>query len=244
MNEGLVAEIVRQILADPVFRKKILDMSGSNRPGSNKPKLLVMTEKQAEPEGIWDSILKRWEESYSLYCLGTSSFDCPEGVISITEEEAEVFDWQRVVVPSCSVSTYVRAALGLRDDTISKLVSQALLAGIPVEMKEPDFGFTSGTNEAYKNLYKGYSEQLQSFGVIIIDSIWSEANPMKAPENSTLRDEGYKVNFTKKLLAEKDALALPQNCILKIPKRTVISPLARDVLKMRKIQFVIDGEAL
>lgn len=241
MNEGLVAEVVRQILADPVFIKRFKEMGLFE-----KPKLLLLSENPMPMEGTWKSILKKWGESFSLYCLGTPKFDCPEGVVSIAEEQASVYNWERVIVPNCSVSTYVRIALGLRDDSISKLVGEALLKGITVEIFEPDFGFTPNTPNSYKHLYKNYNQQLQSFGVVITNSIWNVAcieqdSPVKAPVIQ--ETETKTICFEKKLLGEKDALGLPPNCTLKITKRTVISPLAKDVLKMRKIQLDMNGEA-
>lgn len=241
MNEGLVAEIVRQILADPIFIKRFKEMGLFE-----KPKLLVLIENPLQMEGIWESILKKWGESFSLYCLGTPRFDCPDGVVSITEEQASIYHWERVVIPVCSVNTYVKVALGLRDDTISKFVGGALLKGIPVEINEPDFGFTSITPNSYKHLYKNYTQQLQSFGVLILNSIWNVASTEQdSPLNTPIIQEAETkmICFEKKLLGEKDALALPPNCTLKVTKRTVISPLAKDALKMRKIQLDINGEA-
>ncbi len=241
MNEGLVAEIVRQILADPVFIKRFKEMGLFE-----KPKLLLLSENPMQIDGTWESILKKWGESFSMYCLGTPRFDCQEGVVSITEEQASVYQWERVIVSDCSVSTYVRIALGLRDNSISKFVGEALLKGITVEIYEPDFGFTPNTHNSYKHLYKNYNQQLQSFGVVITNSIWNVActeqdSPVKA---AVIQETETKtISFEKKLLGEKDAFGLPPNCTLKITKRTVISPLAKDVLKMRKIQLDMNGEA-
>ncbi len=178
-------------------------------------------------------------------------------------------NWQRVIIPTCSANTLAKLALGIRDTTVCELAGRAIAAGLPVELAADYLGFTPQTPLGYRQLYAGYVEQLRQYGVIIkeqqsiltvleqslktetvnlYEAIMSQYQPVQkvcAPHGCAEVNDYIRaavICWEGKLLTEQDAVNLPEESVIKVAKKAIISPLAKDKLRQRNIEIVREME--
>lgn len=192
-----------------------------------------------------------------------SKLELPVGMEWVTLYDAtHNYEWEKVVIPACTANTLAKIALGLRDTPLCEMAAEAIVRGIPVEIYTSNLGFTSKTPVAYKQLYESYLERLRSFGVIVKDSVFSDLEVKESSighgsadkneqsfcdfeegnnrENclaSDFADEREVVFWRDKLLSEKEAVKLPPNSVLKLDRGVIVTPLAKDALKLRNIEI-------
>ena len=211
----------------------------------------------------------------------------PEGLTWVTPQDAlSKTTWQKILMPTCSPNTLAKAALGIRDNPISEMIGRGMTQGIPTTIMTEQLGFTAQTPKAYHELYEGYLQTVQSYGVIVCETagevctlnkdtgrvasvdvkrvidkwtVYSAQGPAVTKvgqhqrptfnnqrlvpceqknatnEHNTFSNEV--ICYEKKYLADKDAYGIPEETIVIVKRGTVISPLARDTLKSRRIEL-------
>lgn len=261
MNEVLLAQIIRQVLSDPAMQSLL----GNSQRVEMKSKRLVLLEADVAVSDVLQSVQAKWGQDHEIrffYPGSTSGILLPQGVswVKATDARRET-DWQSVILPVCSPGLLAKIALGLLDDPISEHIAWAIRQGISVEIMKAELGFTMKTPQPYRQLYERYLQQVQEYGVIVHECVdglprasslenFTGFKPQAevhaamehwGPMTSEGRDDS-KIIFDKKYLSEKEAFSIPLNASVVITKKTVVSPLAKDVLKMRKIHVWRDGE--
>jgi len=259
-DEALVRQIVERLLADPEFQRHLAAKNGP----VVKPPCLVLLNYVPELSLVLKDVQRAWGQDYSLSILPSASvpadkISLPEGMNWLGPDEACLrSDWAKIVLPACSANTLAKLALGIRDNALLEAAGRALGQGIPVELVTSYLGLTPRTPPAYRELYAGYLRQLAAYGVKVLPGI-PEASPATAMTAATgtgssshpgvfeassrqepagtMPPSRETVYFAKKLLADRDAAALPAGALVITNKTTVVSPLARDTLKTRRIEL-------
>ena len=248
MKDELIQSIVRRIFAEPAFQailqgNGIVTTLGTSNP-PRKPNRLVLLNYVPNLGTVLNTLQKRWGATHTLHLLPSESVlkaqpDLPEGLRWIIPQEAlNRTDWQSILLPACSLNTLAKMALGIRDNPFTELLGRGLAQGIPIDLITESFGLSTQTPPAYRDLYDGYLQKVQSYGVRVYAALESEGpceKPQPQPVQNVLR-------FTKKYLADKDAYSFPEDSKVLIPQRIVISPLARDTLRMRRIELCQERE--
>jgi hypothetical protein len=194
-----------------------------------------------------------------------------EGMTWITPEDAlSKMTWQKIIVPACSANTLAKAALGLRDNPLNESIGRGITQGIPIVLGIEYLGFTAQTPKAYQELYEGYLETVKSYGVLVCATLGEGSALLKDKRASTFSQEPafrksgrtqgaslYEQNiavceqsavsrevicYQKRYLADKDAYGIAEESIILVKQGTVISPLARDTLKSRRIELRQESE--
>lgn len=251
MDEVLLTQIVKRVLAE--LNLTSLD----SKSGINK-KLLILSDKPERLEEKMDWILSEYAHEYELYGLKKQGCFQSNSIKNIEEGEVKHYKWDKVFLASCSVNTLVKIALGLRDGSSADLIGIALSKGTPVEIESPSFGFTTKTHGSYMQLMKGYLSQVSGYGVVFrnAEKLVSEITPSveqiihddpSSFSNTLLKSycptPTLEVShYEKRLLTERDVNKIPEKTILLVKKETIITPLAKDALKLRNINVQSEGE--
>ncbi|MDP4159345.1 MAG: flavoprotein [Bacillota bacterium] len=277
MNEELINQIVQRILSDSAFQALLNGYRNGNTAGTKavKSDALVLLNYVSDFEPILNAVKNCWESEYTLTVLPSDSVAkakpaLPDGMNWITPQDALTkTDWQQIIVPACSTNTLAKAALGLRDNPLCELLGRGISQGTPIALVTESLGFTPQTPKAYLELYAGYLQNIQAYGVQVYARI---GDMNRAPNNKTtntvtaavvtpvatatvLMNQEFErpsttfseqplnvVRFEKKFLGDKDAYAFPEAARVLVNRFTVISPLARDTLRLRRVQLCIEGE--
>ncbi|HBW37531.1 hypothetical protein [Desulfosporosinus sp. BICA1-9] len=288
MNEELINQLVQRILSEPALQALLQGTGAGNRA---KPDVLVLLNYVSDFERVLSAIETRWGAKYTLTILPSESVAkanpaLPEGMNWITPQDALTkTDWQKIILPACSPNTLAKAALGLRDNPISELIGRGITQGQPIELVTEYLGFTAQTPKAYIELYEGYLQKVQSYGVQVYARIRDESTPIQTVEQRFVLGKGTTVTaeeptvtkaspinqtslyeqktvsyepttthcepkattqdvirFEKKFLGDKDAYGFPEESRVLVKRLTVISPLARDTLKIRRVELCTELE--
>jgi hypothetical protein len=250
MNDELMKDLIRQILAEPAFQtmlqgKGIKPGSGAER----KPDCLVLLNYVFDLSTVLNNLQKFWATTDTLYLLPSESVkrlhsDLPESLNWITPQEAlEKTGWQSILLPTCSLNTLAKMALGIRDNPFTELIGRGLVQGIPIKLVAGALGLNDQTPPAYRDLYDGYLQKVQGYGVKVYANL-TNAGLVETSRESQVANGNINgipqqdiLRFTKKFLADKDAYSFPEDSKVLIPQRVIISPLARDTLRMRRIEL-------
>lgn len=266
MNETLIKEIVLQIMNDPEIQRRLL-INQNVISETAKMKMLVLLNYVPNLAGVLEKLARKLEGDYRVSVLGTDAvmkeqLTLPNRMRWVSCAEAiEQRDWQLVFLPTCSANTLAKIALGVRDNAVTKLAGRAIAEGIPVEVVTDYLGFTAQTPLAYRQLYEGYIEKLCQYGIILRDRPSNYTVPgqgliretvnfheMMIPQQDQLPPKvcGPVDEYTTaavifwegKLMTEADAVNLPEESVIRIGKKTIISPSAKDRLRQRNIEIV------
>lgn len=270
MNEMLIKEIVQLIMSKPELLQQLLANQPVVQ-DSNKPEILILLNYAPNLPTILEKLAVEWGKNHQISVLGTDSvlneqLTLPTGMRWVSCTEAvQKHDWQRVVLPTCSANTLAKIALGIGDTSVCELTGRAIAEGIPVELIVDYLGLTPQTPPAYRQLYAGYVEQLSKYGVVIKDrrncftglevSLKTETVPLyeamlpqqyqpASPICASVSDFAKTdvICWKGKLMTEQDAVNLPEESVIKVVKKAIISPLAKDKLRQRKIEIVREME--
>lgn len=301
MNEERINQIVQRILADPALQG-LLQRAGcqTNEP-TVKSEALVLLNYVPDFPRLFKALARRWGAGYTLKLLPSDQVflakpQLPEGMswISVAEAMAKT-DWAKFILPACSANTLAKAALGIRDNPISEMIGRGISRGCSVELVTEYQGLTEQTPPAYRELYEGYIQKLQTCGVNVWAALGDE-QPLAGPSpqarpsppgqlnlpgqtgqsnqsgqlsqsnrpgqagqpsppasaaaefrskpGDTREDSApRRIRYTKKFLGDKQAWGFPEGTAVIIPGGTVISPLARDTLRLRRIELCMEKEA-
>lgn len=270
MNETLVKEIVQLIMSNPDLMQKLFANQPVVQDPA-KPEILILLNYVPDLTTILDQLAVEWGRDYRISVLGTDTvmkeeLALPAGMRLVSCTEAiKQRGWQRIILPVCSANTLAKIALGIRDNAVCELAGRAIMEGIPVELHADYLGFTPQTPVTYRQLYAGYIKQLRQYGVTIKVQPSNCTVMEDNPDLETINFHGTMIpqqnqpaiqvctpvsNYTKadvicwegKLMTEQDAVNLPEQSVIKIAKRAIISPLAKDKLRQRNIEIVREME--
>ena len=272
MNEELINQIVHRVLSEPAFQALLREKVFENK--TPKPDGLVLLNFVPDFERVLTAVKNRFAAECTLNILASESVlkvkpELPEGMCWVTPlDTLTKRDWQRLIIPACSLNTLAKAALGLRDNSISEMIGWGLTQGKPIELVTEYLELTAQTPPMYLELYEGYIQKLKSYGIKVWATLEDECS--KDDESSMLKEQGRgsvpsveerlvtasfdqssmaieqeregtpsreEIRYEKKYLANKDAYGFPEESIVIVKRLTIISPLARDTLKMRGIEL-------
>lgn len=249
MNEELINEIVRRILAEPSLQEFL--QGSRTQEGSRvlQSKALVLLNYASNFQCVLSAVQRQFGDDFKLSVLPSDQVflnkpELPIGMTWITLEDAvSQEDWSKLILPACSANTLAKAALGLRDNPFSEIIGRGISKGNSIEIATEYLGLTPQTPQAYREMYEGYIRKLQSYGVIITSQLSSvSAEPRQKPiamESVEPRDE---VHYPKKFLGDKQACGFPEGATVYVRQGTIISPLARDTLRMHRIELCFEKE--
>ncbi|HBV88916.1 MAG TPA: flavoprotein [Desulfosporosinus sp.] len=255
MNEDLINQIVRRILSDPALQNLLNSgLAGNGKPMAVIKNGLILLNYVPDFGRVLNSVKNRYGANYTLNVLPSDQVYMakpilPEGMTWITTEDALTKrEWDKIILPACSPNIIAKAALGIRDNPMSEIIGRGISEGKPLELVIEYLGLTAKTPQAYRELYEGYLQKLKTYGVRVYESLDQQEqtsityeHKQSAPyvENASLRGEIY---FEKKFLGDKQAYGFPEDSKIHVKQGTVISPLARDTLKLRRIEVCVEKE--
>lgn len=259
MNEDLINQIVRRILSDPALQTLLNpNLAGHGETQVEKQNALILLNYVSDFGRVLTAVKNRYGTDYTLTVLPSDqvyrvNLELPEGMTWISVDEALTKrDWQTMIVPACSPNLLAKIALGIRDNPMSELIGQGICQGKTVELVTEYLGLTKQTPQAYRDLYKVYLEKAQTYGILVRDTLEdsygyvSEANQSNAEAMPTtispIGQTQTPLRFTKKFLGDKQAYGFPEGTTVLVNQETVISPLARDTLKQRRIELCVEKE--
>ncbi|HBV85437.1 MAG TPA: flavoprotein [Desulfosporosinus sp.] len=268
MNEELINQIVRRILSDPSLQG-LLQGNGSQE-GVVKSEALVLLNFVSDFPRVLAAVKQRWGADFTFCILPSDQVyiakpELPVGMTWITAQDAlSRSDWQKLILPTCSPNTLAKAALGIRDNPICEMIGRGLSRGSSIDLVTDYLGLTIQTPLAYRELYEGYIQRLQAYGVMVCASLAEDCSfsakpvqqyPAKISELSSViykQNEVFsqekdlfvqeEIRFANKFLGDKQAYEFPEESRVLIKQGTVVSPLARDTLKLRRIELCIEKE--
>lgn len=261
MNEELISQIVRTILSEPAFQTLLLGNKDGSIEAAKAVKLdaLVLLNYVPDFGPVLTALKLSYGADYTLSILPSEQIvsakpDLPEGMTWVTPQDAlSKTTWQKILLPTCSLNTLAKAALGLRDNPISEMIGRGMTQGIPTTIMTEHLGFTAQTPKAYHDLYEGYLQTVQFYGVMVCETV-GEVRTLKTDAGSLYEqrsascehrnapdeynvDSQEVISYEKRYLADKDAYGIAEESIVIVKRGTVISPLARDTLKSRRIEL-------
>lgn len=256
---------------NPELMQKVL-ATQSSRTEAAKPEVLILLNYVPNLNALLEGLEAIWGHDYQLSVLGTDAVmaeepGLPAGMRWVACLEAiSQSNWQRILIPACSANTLAKLALGIRDNSLCEIAGRAIAVGIPIELTVDYLGFTPLTPPAYRQCYAGYAEILRQYGVMIKDPhnhlgiLPANVNLPKADVCDVIKPQCQPVtqapvcapvsDYTKaavicwegKLLTEQDAVSLPEESVIKVARKAIISPLAKDKLRQRNIEVVREME--
>jgi hypothetical protein len=253
MDEEIILRVIKQVLADPRLQTLFQEQPSA----AARPELLVLLNYAPDLSGVLSEVLGRWGGSHTLKVLATDTVMghkpvLPAGMTWVTSQEAFKGCWQRMVLPTCSANTLAKIALGLRDNPASAMAAEGICRGIPVELHTEYLGFTEATPASYRQLYQDYLTRVAGYGVILrgpeqggdhIMAVPGQQPVLAVPVEKAVEKTAVRtVDWTKRLLTEKDVLTFPTDCVIRLGKSAIISPLAKDMLVRRRVETLMDGD--
>lgn len=268
MNEALIQKIVQLIMSDPGLREQFF----AHQPVEETARqdLLILLNYAPDMARALEKLATEREKNYRISVLGADSVKheqliLPAGMRWISCSEAINHRWQRVILPTCSANTLAKIALGIRDTAVCELAGRAISEGVPVELVTDYLGFTAETPFAYRRLYASYAARLREYGVAITDQTghtavldagfqevpvrdgsagWPHPSSEEPHWNAPVRDYATTavICWEGKLITEQDAGHLPEESVIRVAKKAIISPLAKDKLRQRRIEIVREME--
>jgi len=287
MNEELISQIVSRILSEPDFQALLQGNQEGSREKFKAVKLdgLVLLNYVPELEKVLSNLKRQFGADYTLSILASDQAfsikpTLPEGMTWITPQDAlSKTTWQKILLPTCSPNTLAKAALGIRDNPLSEIIGRGITQGIPTVLVTEHLGFTAQTPKAYQGLYEGYLQRVQSYGVMVSETLGEactfikdegksssaegklliDKRSMDSAQSPAVTQVGHYhrailneqisavcehnlstrevICYEKKYLSDKDAYGIAEEIVVIVKRGTVISPLARDTLKSRRIEL-------
>lgn len=151
-----------------------------------------------------------------------------------------------IIVPILTRNSAAKIALGIPDTLVTNTIMQALISGKPViagrNSADPDLNdcpciATPNTPQPLILLAKNYLKTLESYGVKLVDV--SEIADLVIGRSD--KDKGKIAD--QKLITQETIAKLSQGAKINVAKGSIITPLARDLAKERKIEIAfMDSE--
>lgn len=176
------------------------------------------------------------------------------------EYRGDISPYTMVVCRRISCAQLCDMALGRDTTPAACAVSKALLAGRPVYLAEeglPHRAFRAGANPRYYAMLEDYVTRLTQFGVRVapqaeLERLLSGQNaPVKACGVSEVpaavsEDPSAETEPFRGVLTAEEARRLAKTCggTLRLGRGAILTPLARDVLREKRVALVCEEEPL
>ena len=167
-----------------------------------------------------------------------------------------------VVIPTLTLNSLAKSALGIADTAITNLISHFLMTGVPIiaardacDLDTPmriELGMSQSL-PTYKRLYECYRDMLASYGVRFVGAaeIWQAvqefqgqaAAPMQAVTPLQVTAPAAKV-FVKGFLTRSDLLEYAQDGKIVIGECVRVTDMAADTASQMNIRIVREDRAL
>ncbi|HYE81041.1 MAG TPA: flavoprotein [Clostridia bacterium] len=150
-----------------------------------------------------------------------------------------------ILIPTLSLNTAVKIALGVADSLVTNLTAHALMEGIPVVAAKNACDLRNTTRlqigmnrtpEAYLKKTDQYLSVLESYGIELVEAgvLYKEVaerfGRLSAVSNKEIRQEAC--HFNKNVLSRMDVIdAKNTGTVLFIPHSTIVTALAYDTAK-------------
>lgn len=168
-----------------------------------------------------------------------------------TEYQGDVSPYTMVVCRSVSCAQLCDMALGRDSTPAACAVSKALLSGKPVYLAEeglPHRASRASANPRYYAMLEDYVTRLTQFGIRVLprselERLLGGQGPGEAPgKDCGCSDEG---EVFCGVLSAEEARRLAKTCNgkLRLGKGAILTPLARDVLREKRVALVYEEEA-
>jgi phosphopantothenoylcysteine synthetase/decarboxylase len=136
-----------------------------------------------------------------------------------------------ILVPFMTKNTCAKVAVGIRDNTITYIISKAISSGKEIVALEDSCVLEDGT--AYGNQINLNIKKLKSYGITFLKSI--------ELSNYILRERKNRINsFREKKIITLGDMYNIKNSKIMLSKDTVITTLAREKAKDNKVVFEIE----
>jgi len=162
------------------------------------------------------------------------------------EEHININVYDAILLGSISHQELVHISMGLANNPVSSLVIEAILAGKKIYILKEGITYlryehTSNTN--FYNMLKGYEEQLKTFGIewiytneIVEKMKRSEISKELFKEAQITEEHVVQVKIITESIAKQYHIKGCKHLLVK--KQTIVTPLARDYLRDKKISII------
>lgn len=219
--ESLVKMITLEVLK--YVNGKDLDNVGMPK---DKKRILLLTE---DNHPIEEDILQRWKAFFKVELIEDYS------------SHKTLSSYEAIVITSLSTKLMANIALGIRNGEIEAIIAEAIFQGKSIYLLEEAIiykQYQSICNPKYYQMMEDYESRLYDFGIYNVNQNNLHeriacSNPPSYKNSSTCR-------MDKKIIVEADIEACLRKNIteLCIPSKTIISPLAIDLIKQNSFTIV------
>lgn len=229
-----------------------IDKSGSNEV-NNKEKILVIITSKDSLDNVILKLMKLKKEGYEiLLAISNELTEKDIELIKLRLRPRKIYkedikqidlinDFDFAIVPSINQNYLIKLTLGIQDDFSTRLMWNILWVEreLLLDISEINSLNKSCKNDFLKNMINDYLKKLESMGVKTINSLNFKNEISKFKEsNKNLNIESYEGTFSKKVITEKDIIDLKDIRRLTISKKTIITPLALDRIRDKKIEII------
>lgn len=219
-EEKIVKEVIRRL--------KGVDPIGLNLPRQDYPlrkKLGILVDQAPEEEVA--NFVSSYFSDYETVVIGQGKNELlvgfPESVSIAISQMSEL------AILGLTLRSLAAIARGLRETPFQEFVAQGMLLGRKMIVYSCE-AIPSTCPKAYRSLLEGHRRTVEGFGIN-----WSR-NFCPISEN-TLQAGPPSIQAQEKLINASYILTLPPQTLLEIKPDTIITPLARDEAKIRRIQI-------
>lgn len=177
----------------------------------------------------------------------------------------DILKYKALIITELCQMDLCDIAIGRPGSLLTQLVSEALLCGIPVFVLESGITYTrfkSTANAGYYQMLNGYVQKITNFGIKVahVTDIERLLDKPKSSQSVKLEEPVHTAHAahpvqtkscekpaqkskSKLLSAETIMEAVSKgNSKIVVPKGTIVTPLAKDLMRDRKLQLVYGQE--
>jgi ethanolamine utilization protein len=147
----------------------------------------------------------------------------PDASLCFSDKDGDDWAGRRIILPCLSCHMMANLATGRASEPVERKILATLLAGRTIEVFEFEYErYRHSAPQQLFRLYESYAGILKTFGLL----------PVVSKRLDTVRLEQM-------LITEKDVLAVHKQggVVLEIPGKALLTPLAVDCAKERKIKI-------
>ncbi|SCZ04462.1 hypothetical protein [Alkaliphilus peptidifermentans] len=161
------------------------------------------------------------------------------------QDEVKYVDF--ILLPNLSLNSLTYMAMGIEGDEISKRAIRGMLYGKDIFVLSEGIeyrSFQSTSHPHFHQIYMDYEEKLKGYGVKIgsLNEILAlTTGQLKQPKESIKQEETEEKAFISNKLITEMALremCCKENSQLSIDAKAIVTPMAKDYIRMKKIQIV------
>lgn len=158
-----------------------------------------------------------------------------------------------VLIPTITINTLSKVALGISDTLETKIISKAIMKGTKTIVAKDSFDLENKLEyrkipNSYKNMIKGHLDTIRSYGIELVDSKDLYKCSKKATQSMLLDEENIvsptveekhqTYDIEKNVISREDiCLNISKNNIV-IPQKAIITALAKDLAQESGIKII------